>query len=182
MRLKPGQVVRKSSISGHEVTLRAPRSGDLDECLRFINILSRENTMVLMNRRVSRVEEKKWLSSVLAQVRDGERIHLLAIADGHVVGAAEIRRRMGKERHAGTFAISILDGYRDAGLGKLLMNETLRLAKGYGLRLVTLEVFVGNLRAEHLYKKFGFRQVGRMPKMVLHNGKYIDTLVMVKEI
>jgi len=47
---------------------------------------------------------------------------------------------------------------------------------------VTLCVFSGNERAIHVYEKVGFRETGRVPKMIYKNGEYKDHIIMTTEI
>lgn len=50
------------------------------------------------------------------------------------------------------------------------------------LKILTLEVYSTNKRAIHVYEKLGFKETGRIPKGLFRNGKYIDQVVMVKEL
>jgi ribosomal-protein-alanine N-acetyltransferase len=65
------------------------------------------------------------------------------------------------EAHIATVAIH--PDYRGRGLGKHLLEETLRLCIRRGAILATLEVREGNQVAQEMYKKFGFKVVGRRP-------------------
>jgi RimJ/RimL family protein N-acetyltransferase len=180
MRLKPGQIVKVCKLKGHTFTLRAPRRSDLRQLTRFINSLIRENAMILMDTPMGIEAERKWLASVLEDIAKRKRIHLVVETEGKLVGSCEIRRYGGKERHVGSLGISILNGYRDMGLGSLLMKQIIALAKSEKYRLITLEVFAPNARAKHVYKKLGFRQVGRIPKKLFHKGKYLDSVMMAR--
>ncbi len=51
------------------------------------------------------------------------------------------------------------------------MKELIRQARKFGKKLALLEVFEPNSRARHVYEKTGFREVGRIPKKLLHSGK-----------
>lgn len=76
--------------------------------------------------------------------------------------------------------ISIIVGkeYRNKGVGTLLMNNLLHLAKEYfRLEVLYLEVYEGN-PAIHLYRRFGFREVGIQKHFMKENGEYIGKVVM----
>ena len=47
------------------------------------------------------------------------------------------------------------------GLGHLLLNQAVACARGLGLESVLLEVRPSNLRALHIYERYGFQQIGR---------------------
>jgi len=51
--------------------------------------------------------------------------------------------------------------YRRQGMGQALLWAALQSAHDRGLERATLEVEADNLPAQQLYKKFGFREIGR---------------------
>jgi ribosomal protein S18 acetylase RimI-like enzyme len=56
--------------------------------------------------------------------------------------------------------IAIRDGYRDRGLGRLMMHELHRVVRERGGHRVRLRVAPDNDRARHLYATLGYQQVG----------------------
>ena len=50
------------------------------------------------------------------------------------------------------------------------------------LRIITLEVFENNPVAQEMYKKFGFREFGKLPEGIAYKGQYIDRIYMYKKI
>jgi [ribosomal protein S18]-alanine N-acetyltransferase len=65
------------------------------------------------------------------------------------------------EAHIATIAVH--PDYRGIGLGKSLLAETLRQCIQRGATQATLEVRDSNVVALEMYKRFGFRMVGRRP-------------------
>lgn len=59
--------------------------------------------------------------------------------------------------------------FRRRKIGERLLSALLSLAKLGGIRKVALEVRVGNMPAQNLYGKFGFKAIGR------HRHYYQDT-------
>lgn len=55
---------------------------------------------------------------------------------------------------------------RGQGLGKLLLNELIKLAKETGFEILTLEVNENNLPAGMLYEKLGFEVVRNKKKLL----------------
>lgn len=183
MHLKAGQVLAKRRLKdGTEVTLRTPRMEDLDDILEFINALVKEKAMIYGAKPIKRAEEAKWLSNTLAEVETGKAVYIAAEAGGKVVASCSIQFKEGKQSHVCNLGIAISKEYRDKGLGTILMNELVRQARRFGKKMVTLGVFEKNPRAKHVYEKVGFREIGRLPKALLHGGKYQDEILMVKEI
>lgn len=72
--------------------------------------------------------------------------------------------------------IAIRSSYRGQGLGKQLIYEIQRTAQFLGANKMTLEVRVGNIRAQSLYRKFGFKDAGIRPRYYSDNNE--DALIM----
>lgn len=95
-------------------------------------------------------------------------------------GITQIRNHM-KYRHRAYFGISIRKQYCDLGLGSIILKIALEQAKINGFEQVELGVFNDNLRAIHLYEKYGFQKYGIQPKAFkLKDGTYRDEIIMVK--
>jgi len=154
----------------------------LDDLLRFINGLIDEEAPIAMNKKITREEEAAWLEKELSSLKRGESIELVAEVDGRVVAHGGIRRHGFRESHVGTLGMGVSKGYRDAGIGTALLTALLEKARDAGLRLIDLEVFAGNGRAIHVYRKAGFRMAGRYPGKVSYKSRYVDVVLMVRGI
>ena len=148
----------------------------------MINSLVDERAMVLTNRKVSDQEEKKWLKANLIDIKGHRLIDLVAEVDGKIVGNCELRYGYGREKHVGYLAVIVMRGYRGLSIGSRLITKAIAYAKKYGIRLVLLDVFLLNKKAVKLYKKFGFREVGRVPQRVRYNNKYETSIIMAKSL
>jgi ribosomal protein S18 acetylase RimI-like enzyme len=78
--------------------------------------------------------------------------------------------------------IAIRSGYRDVGIGTELLREAEVQARRLGLKILTLDVIVGNDSAYHTYEKNGYSVVGRVPGAYLKGGQRIDQIIMVKDL
>jgi len=81
---------------------------------------------------------------------------------------------MMKEAHI--IAIGVRDGYRRLGIGEGLLIATIELAQILNANVVTLEVRASNEIAQELYKKYGFRVVGRRLRYYSSDGE--DAIIM----
>ena len=81
---------------------------------------------------------------------------------------------MMKEAHI--IAIGVRDGYRRLGIGEGLLIATIELAQILNANAVTLEVRASNEIAQELYKKYGFRVVGRRLRYYSSDGE--DAIIM----
>jgi ribosomal-protein-alanine N-acetyltransferase len=73
-------------------------------------------------------------------------------------------------------AIGVRNGYRQLGIGEGLLIATIELAQIVNANVVTLEVRASNEIAQELYKKYGFRVVGRRRRYYSSDGE--DAIIM----
>lgn len=79
-----------------------------------------------------------------------------------------------EEAHICTLALR--QEWRGRGLGELLLAGLIESALKRQAEIVTLEVRVSNLRAQRLYAKYGFDQVGQRKRYYSDNGE--DAFIM----
>lgn len=83
--------------------------------------------------------------------------YLVAKLNQKIVGFAGIKILMDE---ADIMNIVVKKDSRNQGIGSLLLKELINLAKKLNLTSITLEVMEENYSAIHLYKNFGFEQIG----------------------
>ena len=107
-------------------------------------------------------------------------IFLIAESEEQIV--ASLRCSGGKLkscRHVATLSISVEESFRRRGLGTKLIQRSYNWAKESEIiKRIELAVFRNNVGAIKLYKKFGFEVEGIKIKSCLHDGKYIDDVIM----
>ncbi|WP_349958629.1 GNAT family N-acetyltransferase [Rhizobium sp. ZPR3] len=103
----------------------------------------------------------------------------VALAHGKVVGWCDISRHgFPSHAHAGKLGMGITPAYRGQGLGRRLIETTLRAAHDAGIERVELSVHADNSRAIALYEKVGFVREGLARKSVRIDGRYKDAIHM----
>ena len=84
-----------------------------------------------------------------------------------------------KVRHRASLGIAVVQEYWNTGLGTVLINGAIDLARKAGYEQLELGVF-SDSSALHLYQKLGFQEVGRMPNAFkLPDGSYAEEIMMV---
>jgi len=164
------------------IILRKPEWEDLDELLDFINSLVREEAPINKVNEVSRSEEVEFLTTRLSSIEKGEVIQLVAENEGKIVGNAKVVKLSERESHVGKLGISVRSGYRRIGIATKLIEILLREAKKQRLKIILLAVYENNLPAITLYRKLGFKEIGRTPRGIYWKGKYVDDIKMALEI
>jgi ribosomal protein S18 acetylase RimI-like enzyme len=167
---------------GRKVVLRAIRWEDLDDCIDFINSLVEEGAEILRDVNVTREEEADWLGNRLARIEKGQLIGVVAEVDGKMIANSEVEKRSSFMSHMGYLGIAIKKGYRGIGIGTKLMQTLINESKKMGLEILVLDVFDVNQPAKALYKKMGFKEMGRIPKGIHKNGRYMDLVRMTREL
>ena len=104
--------------------------------------------------------EAPWSADEITKdvTADGNVYVAVALADDERAGYAEIRMIAGEGQ---IYNIAIAPEFRREGIGEALLRHLIDKADADGCSLVTLEVRSGNGPAMELYKKLGFREVGR---------------------
>jgi RimJ/RimL family protein N-acetyltransferase len=184
--MKPGTLVYKGvTRKGTPIAIRYPKLSDAPAFLKYINALSSERTFILaQGRKFTLSEEKKWLGDNIKNIERKRKVMLAVFAGKELIGSASVDQESDAVASQGSFHIAVAKKFRGEGIGKLLMKLTLEEAKRNlkGLKIVTLNVFANNPLAAKLYKKFGFKKFGSLPKSVLHRGKYIANDYMYKRV
>ena len=104
--------------------------------------------------------ERPWSADAITKdVTAGGSVYVaVALCGGERAGFGEIRSVAGE---AQVYDIAVAPGFRRRGIGEALLRHLIERAEADGCTLVTLEVRDSNNAAADLYKKTGFREVGR---------------------
>lgn len=86
-------------------------------------------------------------------------------------------------RHRCEVAIALYQKYCGVGIGTVMLETLLSVAKELGYEQAELEVVRDNENAVKLYQKLGFREYGTFPgNMKYADGTYADAVWMMKKI
>ena len=110
---------------------------------------------------------------------------ILTELDGEYVGNASFDVAGGSRRnsHRADIGIALYLDYTGMGIGKRLFALILETIEKCGFETAELTVVEGNNRAIHMYKTFGFMEVGRIPKANKYDdGTYAADIHMVKSL
>ena len=168
-----------TSKTGKTIMMRPPRLSDVDQLVNYINCLVDENTMVLIDENQTKKQELEYVNKSIYDIAENNLVHLLAFDGDLLIGNSQISRNRWKERHVGTFGISVHQKYRGLGIGKILASTVIQQAKeNMALEKIILEAFLANKPAISLYKRLGFREYGRLPNGVKQSGEFMDRVFM----
>ncbi|NIA14368.1 MAG: ribosomal protein S18-alanine N-acetyltransferase [Nitrospiraceae bacterium] len=77
-------------------------------------------------------------------------------------------------------SVTVHQAYRRRGLGRMLLEYILNVARHLGLSHATLEVRETNIAAQRLYYSMGFQHVGRRKEYYSKTRE--DAIIMLKEL
>ncbi len=172
-------------LNGKKIVIRHPKISDTRKVWKFYNQAIRESLagggFISRITPVSLKEEKKWVEGVIKKVRNKKCIQLLVECDNKIIGSLSVEKGDQAENHVGNFGIVLLEEFTGKGIGTRFMSKIIQLSKsGLDIEIVKLSVFGNNKRAQKLYKKLGFKEVGRIKNGIKVRGKYQDCITMVK--
>jgi len=129
----------------------------------------------------SRFEKQSWYNSI----KKGREICIVAVhpklkAPYNILGQCEISSLdWDAATHVGSLGIIVQKKYRDLGIGFSIINMAIRESKDLNNKeKIILSCFSNNERALFLYKKLGFKIIGRREKQFYMDSKYYDEILM----
>lgn len=132
--------------------------------------------------------ERKYLASTKAfslestrifiqdSIRRGYPYYFAINSEDKLVGWCDIQPKDNMDY--GTLGVALKSGYRDRGIGRKLIKETLEAAKEYGFTHIELDVREFNKRAIHLYIQMGFKVVNVEEKGIFIGAEPEDVIKM----
>jgi ribosomal protein S18 acetylase RimI-like enzyme len=114
-----------------------------------------------------------------------EHTVFVAEDEGVVVGSYYVRaNQKGGGAHVANAGYMTAGSAAGRGVARAMCAHSLEQAKAMGFRAMQFNFVVSsNERAVHLWRKFGFEVVGRLPEAFLHPGVgYVDALVMYRSL
>jgi ribosomal protein S18 acetylase RimI-like enzyme len=180
MKIDKEQVILKDNTV---ITLRSPHAGDTAQMIAFMRKTYGETSY--LNRTAEEMEyfPKEREELYLNAVEESDNSFILcAFCGDEVVGNVGVSARGGvKLKHRADLGIAVLKAYWHKGIGTLLLERAITLAKKAGLEQLELEVVTTNTHALALYEREGFICTGTIPHAhKLYDGTFQDFYIMVK--
>jgi len=140
------------------VDIRAAQDDDYDEMFTAFSRVVTAGDGFPQSPPLSREDfDSYWIkqSSVVSVAKFG----------GYLVGAYYVRPNfVGRAAHIANAGYFVLEAYRGTGVGRALVEHSLREAKRLGFDAMMFNlVFESNL-ARALYRRLGFEEIGRIPR------------------
>lgn len=165
------------------VEVRDATTGDAAAIARIFNELIPTTTITWSDRPDSDDDRRAWIRR---QHDDGYPV-LVATVDGDVVGFAaygEFRdvRRWPGYRHTAELSIHVGERHHRRGVGRALIDELLRRARSNGIHVMVAGIDGDNDASILFHERMGFRIVGRLPQIGRKFDRWLDLVLMQREL
>jgi len=166
--------------SGKELLLRRPKEEDAEAMIEYLNIVGGESDNLLFGKNEFRLtveQEREYINNV--NINDNA-LMLLGIIDDQIVSVSQVSSSNRKRiAHNSELAISVKKEYWGMGIGTTVMEELIDFAKSNNtIKTISLGVKASNKKAQHLYEKLGFKEVGVHKNFFNIDGDYYDEILM----
>lgn len=112
-------------------------------------------------------------------------VYVCLSSQGEVVGGFYLKANYsGRSNHIANAAYMIKDTHRGQGIGTLLVNASLEIAKDRGFLAMQFNMVLSqNVVALKLYQKLGFQIIGALPKAIRNtDGTYQEGYILSKQL
>jgi L-amino acid N-acyltransferase YncA len=165
---------------GTPVTLRPMLKSDEDALLKYFQSLPPEDLICLKERVTDPEVIERWVYNL-----DFDNVlPILALHDGKIVGDATLHfSPIGWTKHQGEVRLTTDTQHRVKGLGTVLLQNLMDIARKMGLEQLTAEIPPALNKAFYLFEKLGFEKVTVLKGFVRDiEGRESDLVLMVKSL
>ncbi|HEV2356862.1 MAG TPA: GNAT family N-acetyltransferase [bacterium] len=145
---------------GAMVILRPVVSGDRDKLVALFIDIPHEELRNLQDNVSDPTVVLRWCRNL-----NYDRVlPIVAELDGKIVGDATLHRRaVGPMRQIGRFRAYVRPEYRNRGIGTVLLQEIMGVARQVGLTQLAVELYEDQTALRKVFSRYGFREEGRIP-------------------
>lgn len=165
---------------GTPVTIRPMLKSDEDALLKYFQSLPPEDLICLKER----VTEPEIIERWVYNLDFDNVLPILALYDGQIVGDATLHfSPIGWTKHHGEVRLTTDTQHRVKGLGTVLLQNLMDIAREMGLEQLTAEIPPALDKAFYLFEKLGFEKVTVLKGFVMDiEGRESDLVLMIKSL
>ena len=171
--------------TGKDIELRNAEVQDAAALIEYLRVTNAETPYLICEPEeitLSLEQEKAILERKESEERE---LLLLAFENGKHIGNVSLMSVGSSVRykHRCSIAIALYKEYCGRGIGRLMLEAILDVAKKTGYTQAELEVVTENTGALRLYESLGFVKYGQLPNSMRYkDGRTVDSFLMVKEL
>ena len=164
------------------IRIRLAEPTDAEQLVELAQGVGRESGDYLLTTDTWRgvTEERRYVKAVR---RSGDAAVFVVDDGSRIVGRLSLARDPHPaSRHVADLGLMVAAGHRRRGIGRALLEQAVRWARGSGVRKLELHVFPWNEPALQLYDAFGFEREGLRQGHYVRDGVEVDAIVMAYRI
>ena len=165
--------------------LRSAKVSDAADLIDYLKVTAGETPFLIREPEEISITLEQEEAFIKGKLEDERELMLIATVDGKHVGNCSLMAMGNYKRysHRCSVAIALYQEYCGRGIGKIMLQTVLDVAKMLGYEQAELEVVASNEAAIRLYKSIGFEIYGTFPdNMKYKDGTYVDTYWMMKKL
>ena len=160
-----------------DIAIRSAVSGDAADICEIYNQGIADRMATLETEPRTPDERRGWMAA-----RGRRHPVIVAEGGGAVVGWASLNVFNARPAydHVADLSVYVARSWRGRGIGRLLLERLVGIARGLGYHKMVLAALARNAAGVALYTRVGFSRVGVYREQGVLDGEWVDVLVMEK--
>ena len=180
---KPNAAPELFLKDGRRVTIRSAEEKDAHALAALFRRTERESVYLSREPDELRISAKDAEATIRQVNAAPKRLWLVAEAEGddRIIARCSVNYFHRRERfqHCASIEIEILRAYWNQGIGSMMIDLALGWAYEKGFEQAQVYINAADVRTIHVFEKFGFRIVGRIPNACRYpDATYADMLLL----
>lgn len=171
-------------LNGKELLIRNATEADAEMLIDYLKITCGETRYLIKEPEEITLTLEQEYEFINGNNNSEGNLLLLGFLDGEYVGNCSLMgKKLMRYKHRASVGIALFLKYTNLGIGRVMLEKLIAVAKEKGLEQLELEVAADNARAIHLYESLGFEICGTFPNnMKFKDGTYMDCHWMMKKL
>lgn len=171
--------------NGNDIELRSAEVQDAEALITYLKVTNAESPYLICEPEEITLSLEQEKEIIIRKENSERELLLLAFEDGKHIGNVSLMSVGSSMRykHRCNIAIALYKEYCGRGIGRLILETILDVARKTGYSQAELEVVTENTGAIHLYESLGFVKYGQLPNSMRYkDGSTADSFLMVKQL
>ncbi len=170
--------------NNENILIREASPDDAKEILIYVDQISAESDNLTFGPGEFNIALDNEMDLLRKSNESSNDIFFLGYIDNKIVSSISFfGGKRPRIEHVGEFGMAVIKDKWKLGIGSLMVDRLLEWSKESGIiKKINLHVRADNQSAIYLYKKKGFKEVGKLTRAFIIDGEYIDHLCMGYEI
>ena len=165
-------------VTVREYLIEQANPNDAEDVLTYLKIIGGESDNLTFGPEGVPFSIEAERSFIQSRLDSNTDVLYLVKHNGIIIGNGSINSLSGRMSHRAELGISVRRDYWGKGVGSELMDVLIMFAREAGFEVLSLDVRSDNVRAIHLYEKFGFKKISTYPGFMKINDQLIDCDMM----